>query len=140
MTVPMPDAPPRERHHSFRVQKRRDEVPGIRARVCEVLSTWELESLSDRAGLAVSELAANAVRHCRVTLALIEVSVYVDGAALFVEVRDPDRERAPQQREPSEDEESGRGLLLVDACADRWGVSYQEFSKGVWASFALPGR
>lgn len=35
--------------------------------------------------------------------------------------------------------ESGRGLLLVDALADRWGVAEERFPcKTIWAELRLP--
>ncbi|WP_435844381.1 ATP-binding protein [Streptomyces griseoflavus] len=38
-------------------------------------------------------------------------------------------ERLPDRQPPSPDAESGRGLLLVDALADRWGVPEDRFPR-----------
>ncbi|WP_443049434.1 ATP-binding protein [Streptomyces sp. NBC_00178] len=40
----------------------------------------------------------------------------------------------PAEREPCG--ESGRGLLIVEAAADRWGVRERDPGKVVWCAFA----
>jgi len=86
------------------------------------LAEWGAES--EPALHVVAELAANAVLHGRVpgrdfrlTLRLDEVGV------LRMEVTDARGDRNPRIKDPAGDgEESGRGLLLVEAYADGWGV------------------
>nr|WP_306938616.1 ATP-binding protein [Streptomyces phaeochromogenes] len=87
------------------------------------LAEWGAES--EPALHVVAELAANAVFHGRVpgrdfrlTLRLDEVGV------LRMEVADARGDRHPRIGDPAGDgEESGRGLLLVAAYADGWGVT-----------------
>ncbi|MFC8666049.1 ATP-binding protein [Streptomyces sp. NPDC057199] len=87
------------------------------------LVEWEAES--EPALQVVAELAANAVFHGRVpgrdfrlTLRLDEVGV------LRMEVTDARGDRHPRIKDPVGDgEESGRGLLLVEAYAEGWGVA-----------------
>lgn len=43
----------------------------------------------------------------------------------------------PQPRLAAEDEESGRGLLLVRALADDWGVRPTDQGKATWFSLGL---
>src|SRR5256885_2322567 len=50
---------------------------------------------------------------------------------LRVEVRDAAAGR-PERRDPSFDDLSGRGLLIVDELADRWGVDEAPPGKSVW--------
>lgn len=68
--------------------------------------------------LMVSELVTNAIRHaggpCELTLELTAGSVRVD-------VRDV-ATTPPQSRSPSPDDAFGRGLLIVSALADDWGI------------------
>lgn len=90
-----------------------------------------------------TELVSNAVRHCRVTLAEIEVVLSIRGSGLLLEVSDPDRDRLPGTR-PAEDSgdhpqgDGGRGLMLVAALSERWGHDVRPFTKCVWAYFLVP--
>ncbi|WP_210948981.1 ATP-binding protein, partial [Streptomyces sp. MK37H] len=60
----------------------------------------------------------------------------VTGPTLRIEVRDARVERMPTVRpvpEPGAPRECGRGLLLVEELADRWGVVPELIGKTVWA-------
>ncbi|MBW8800332.1 MAG: ATP-binding protein [Streptomyces sp.] len=82
----------------------------------------------------VAELAANAVTHGRVPGRDFRLTLYVIGDTLRIEVTDTRGDRLPYARETAPDGESGRGLLLVDALADRWGVAHGPAPrKTVWA-------
>ncbi|MFD7698576.1 ATP-binding protein [Streptomyces caelestis] len=91
--------------------------------------------------LIAAELTANAVRHGHVPgrdfhLRLTETE---DGA-LRIEVSDTRAESRPVAGAPAPDGESGRGLLLVAALADDWGVLPRPTGPGktVWAECAPP--
>ncbi|MET9294323.1 ATP-binding protein [Streptomyces sp. NPDC003077] len=82
---------------------------------------------SDTAALLVAELAANAVTHGRVPGRDFEVVVTLLGRTLRIEISDTRGEARPAtpdvpRTEPPPTAESGRGLLLVEALADRWNV------------------
>ncbi|HVE99419.1 MAG TPA: ATP-binding protein [Mycobacteriales bacterium] len=82
--------------------------------------------------LVVSELVTNAVRHASGAPVLV-----VDAGPTRVRVEVRDREPsvpAPRPAEP--DEESGRGLLIVAAVADEWGVEPDGSGKAIWAELA----
>ncbi|MDH6227837.1 ATP-binding protein [Streptomyces sp. MJP52] len=112
------------------------------------LHTWQVPaSVIERAELIVAELAANAALHghvdgrnFRLTLTY-ETDDANDAAAtptalLRIAVTDArgDRLPAPGPEPASPTAESGRGLLLVAALADRWGVApYPPSGKTVWA-------
>jgi anti-sigma regulatory factor (Ser/Thr protein kinase) len=88
--------------------------------------------------LVVSELAANAVRH---TLSGGErgwflVIVGFGEDLVRIEVLDQGGERAPRLRDATSQEEGGRGLLLVAACAKDWGVKNWPDGRSVWAELA----
>ncbi|MDT6985111.1 ATP-binding protein [Streptomyces lusitanus] len=86
----------------------------------------------------VAELAANAVTHGRVPGRDFRLAFYVVGDTLRIEVTDTRSDRLPRHQPPATDAESGRGLLLVEALADRWGVSEDRFPrKTVWAELRL---
>ncbi|ANH93256.1 hypothetical protein A8713_20565 [Streptomyces sp. SAT1] len=60
------------------------------------------------------------------------------GGTLRIEVSDTRGDRWPAPQEPDAVAESGRGLLLVEAFADRWGVTAGRFPlKTVWAELRL---
>ncbi|MFJ8083466.1 ATP-binding protein [Streptomyces sp. NPDC096205] len=103
----------------------------------EQLRTWGLPS--DPAAHIVAELAANAVTHGRVTGRDFRLTAYVVGTTLRIEVTDTRGDRNPVPQDPADDQESGRGLLLVAALADRWGVAEGPAPrKTVWAEVSLP--
>ncbi|CAM5660611.1 ATP-binding protein [Streptomyces griseomycini] len=102
----------------------------------DTLRSWGLPE--ERAGHVVAELAANAATHGRVPGRGFRLTLYVVGSTLRVEVTDTRGDRSPVLREPGAGAESGRGLLLVDALADRWGVGEGRFPrKTVWAEIDL---
>ncbi|UYQ63662.1 ATP-binding protein [Streptomyces peucetius] len=100
----------------------------------EALTAWEWGAGAGDVTLCVSELAANALVHGVPPGRgyLLRMWLYEQGCALRVEVHDSGYGR-PRVRRP--EGESGRGLLLVDALADRWGVGPREPGKVVWCEF-----
>jgi two-component sensor histidine kinase len=92
----------------------------------------------DPARQIVAELAVNAATHGRVRGRDFRLSLYVLAGTLRIEVTDTHGDRLPRLQEPTPDAESGRGLLLVEALADRWGVTSELFPrKTVWAELRL---
>ncbi|MEH0624495.1 MULTISPECIES: ATP-binding protein [Streptomyces] len=81
---------------------------------------------SDRAAAVVAELAANAVTHGRVPGRDFELRLSLPTGSLRIEVTDTRAERLPPRpgtvRPARPLDEGGRGLVLVDALADRWEV------------------
>ncbi|MGX1758952.1 ATP-binding protein [Streptomyces lydicus] len=85
----------------------------------------------------MSELVTNAVRHGSPAGHLILVRVIVNETLLRIEVHDAGESR-PRLQAPADDDASGRGLFLVDALADDWGVAPREgLGKVVWVAFKL---
>ncbi|MEU6574042.1 SpoIIE family protein phosphatase [Streptomyces sp. NPDC046805] len=110
------------------------------------------ERLADDAMIVVSELVTNAVVHAGTDLDL--VCHLEDTGALVIEVCDHHPSRAPRDhgterpyetaREhgtgtPYETPEYGRGLRLVAALAESWGVTYRTGAKTVWARLPAEG-
>ncbi|WP_316744437.1 ATP-binding protein [Streptomyces sp. MK7] len=90
----------------------------------------------------VAELAANAATHGRVPGRDFALLLYVVGDTLRIEVTDTRGDRLPHAHPVAADaeSESGRGLLLVDALADRWGViPGPPPRKTVWAEVTTTG-
>ncbi|MGW3724073.1 ATP-binding protein [Streptomyces sp. NPDC000851] len=112
------------------------------ARLARLLATEQLRSWGlplDPAAHIVAELSANAATHGRVAGRDFLVLLYVIGDTLRIEVTDTRADRLPHAEQPTSDAESGRGLTIVDALADRWGVAEGPAPrKTVWAEVALP--
>ena len=93
----------------------------------------------DPARQIVAELAANAVTHGRVPGRDFRLTMYVIGTTLRIEVTDTCGDLPPRPQHPSDNAESGRGLALVEALADRWGWDPGlRPRKMVWAEVVLP--
>jgi two-component sensor histidine kinase len=86
-----------------------------------------------RVALIVTELVTNSVKHAG---AAPELTLEWDGTRLRVEVFD-EGEGRPVLRNADMTATSGRGLALVDAVADRWGVIERDAGKVVWAELDL---
>ncbi|WP_435862834.1 SpoIIE family protein phosphatase [Streptomyces massasporeus] len=102
------------------------------------------DRLADDATLVVSELVTNAVVHAGTD---VEMECRLEGdtpdtAALVVEVSDHHPSRAPRGSEPEtphDTPEYGRGLRLVGALSEAWGITYRTGRKTVWARLPAGG-
>ncbi|MFI1796569.1 ATP-binding protein [Streptomyces sp. NPDC020379] len=126
----------------YRVRLREIEpetVTRMRSIVRNHLHLWGVGGESqpdvDNAQLVVSELLANVVRH---TDGVCELCLSLADGTLTIEVRDQSSE-LPVAHEPAESDESGRGLLLVQALAQSWEVTPYEVGKSIMVSLALSG-
>jgi PAS domain S-box-containing protein len=91
---------------------------------------WGLgHDVADTTALVVSELVTNAVLH---TGSALTVRLRPADHVLHVEVLDDDS-RPPRMRDPLDDEDSGRGLHLVEALSRRWGIRTLDTGKVVWS-------
>ncbi|MCX4584526.1 ATP-binding protein [Streptomyces sp. NBC_01481] len=109
------------------------------------LEHWGHPPTSDLSGtvaLLIAELAANAVRHGRVPGREFHLRLEARPCLIRIEVSDASPDRPPTgPPEPSPDDESGRGLLLVDVLASRWGATPRvPIGKTVWAEVAMASR
>ncbi|AXG80293.1 ATP-binding protein [Streptomyces paludis] len=85
--------------------------------------------------LVVSELVTNGIRYGSEPGDSVLVVLDVRPALVRVEVHDPVRRR-PRGRAVSHQRARGRGLFIVAALAERWGVEDRPFGKSVWAELA----
>ncbi|MET7645736.1 ATP-binding protein [Streptomyces sp. NPDC005426] len=111
------------------------EVADLRRVVRLHLRSWGLSDVVDAAEICVSELVANVIRHVgEGTPATLVVEM--NGTHLRVALRDPDTRVLPTLVRAAPDDESGRGMALLDAVSDRWGVVLGADSKLVWCDLA----
>ncbi|MFC7899398.1 ATP-binding protein [Streptomyces griseoincarnatus] len=108
-----------------------EEVARLRRAVEIYLKAWGLDDQVDAVQLCVSELVSNIVTHVGAgTPASLALST--GGERLRVEVHDPDSRALPTLVDAEADAEGGRGMALVAALADRWGVQVCEDHKVTW--------
>jgi hypothetical protein len=92
------------------------------------LERWGLEQYVDSALLLLSELVTNAFQHG--TGRQVDVRLSRTSSEVKIEVRGGPTHVLMAQT-PSPFEEHGRGLLLIDAIADAWGV---DAASWVWCT------
>lgn len=102
------------------------------------LRTWELSpDVTERAEQIVAELASNAALHGRVQGRDFRLALTLDTmtGVLRIAVADAKGGQIPVvPADSAADSESGRGLLMVAALADRWGTEpHPPGGKTVWA-------
>ena len=110
----------------------RSSAAAARSFVRRKLAEGGREDLCENAALLTSELVANAILHAR---SAVGITVRLGADGLRVAVLD-DNTEVPTKIEDRDELEGGRGLLLVDALADSWGVSRGESRKAVWFEVA----
>ncbi|MBG0820093.1 ATP-binding protein [Planomonospora sp. ID91781] len=112
---------------------------GSTASVCEArrfvtafLNGWPIVEAAE---LIVSELATNAVRHSASGRfgGRFLVTIHVGRDRLWLAVLDEGGPRTPEVLLDGQEDEGGRGLLLVSTLADSWGVDGDEQGRTVWA-------
>ncbi|UUA08725.1 SpoIIE family protein phosphatase [Streptomyces sp. CRCS-T-1] len=159
--APISEAPAQERARAHATLSGSSLAPGTaRALVRSALAEWTrlglpgtehlTDRLADDATLVVSELVTNAVVHAGTDVELECRLEDGDGddrdgkgtAALVVEVCDHHPSRAPRGGEPETPHdmpEYGRGLRLVGALSEAWGITYRTGRKTVWARLPAAG-
>ncbi|NUV61074.1 SpoIIE family protein phosphatase [Streptomyces sp. CAI-85] len=104
-----------------------------RAFLHKALDSWTCAAVAGDALLLLSETLTNAVQHAEGPLGL---HVHRTATDLTVEVSDRSPQ-LPQPRMAGQDEESGRGLILVRALATGWGVRPTDEGKTTWFTLRL---
>jgi GAF domain-containing protein/anti-sigma regulatory factor (Ser/Thr protein kinase) len=120
--------------HSFPLGDEPDAVPSARRLVREVLhgAALSAESLGDLE-VVVTELVSNALMYAGSPVLLrLEPTGSPTGSTVRIEVEDRSPV-APLRPLAGTDSMTGRGLALVSAMSDRWGVHPVAGGKVVWA-------
>ena len=115
-----------------------DSVPAARAALAHFEDRVAAAALYD-ASLCLSELVTNAVQHPDEDAGdELELALTLGDAALRVEVTDPGGGFQPQQ--PTEGDERGWGLFIVDQLSSRWGTTPGSDRTVMWFEVARDGR
>ncbi|GAA3810946.1 ATP-binding protein [Streptomyces chiangmaiensis] len=129
--IPSPLLGPRPNQYRMRLTVAEHSARHVRRIVRSFLHEWEMADLVDVVELAVTELVANVVRHVpdrHCTLLVLR-----QAAGVRVEVADGFSRLPPMPQAWPPDAEGGRGLLLLDAVVDKWGVEPgPSVGKTVW--------
>jgi anti-sigma regulatory factor (Ser/Thr protein kinase) len=111
-------------------------VPCFRLHSKAVALEWGLPSLAEDVELIVSELVTNAIRAAGLSYdggltAVVRLWLVSDLHCVLIRVWDPDTQM-PARRDAGPDEESGRGLMLVEHLCSEWGAYRKAGGKVVW--------
>jgi anti-sigma regulatory factor (Ser/Thr protein kinase) len=107
------------------------EVAALRRIIRIHLTHWGLPDLVDTAQLCLSELVSNVITHVGAGTPTT-LAVSVRDTNLRIEVRDPDARALPTLVSASIEAEAGRGMAMVNALTDRWGVILTDSGKATW--------
>jgi anti-sigma regulatory factor (Ser/Thr protein kinase) len=111
-------------------------VPYARQHARQVLQQWGLPGFSENAGLLVSELVTNAIQASPPAQRMPAVRLWLscDRSRLLIQVQDTSP-HPPAHLNAGNDDETGRGLRIVDAISTKWGWHTKEdhHGKTVWA-------
>ncbi|MFP3989797.1 ATP-binding protein [Streptomyces sp. E11-3] len=123
------------RHCTVELQALPSRIGQVRRIVSAQLRYWHLDPLIDVAALGVTELLTNVHRHARPDkMCTVEIELLLDRLTVSVHDHDP---RLPELRDAEPFATCGRGLAMVAAVSESWGVRPQGAAgKIVW--FTLP--
>ncbi|MEU9123362.1 SpoIIE family protein phosphatase [Streptomyces sp. NPDC048506] len=108
----------------------------VRSALRRALDQWRAGSIAHDVEVAASELIANALTHTE-SGALVSMEL-LPGTPRRIRLEVEDRSSQwPRRRSPGETATSGRGLLLVEALADRWGAEPRGAGKALWCEFVV---
>ncbi|MFJ4468627.1 ATP-binding protein [Streptomyces sp. NPDC089424] len=126
---------PAHRAHTFVLPATPESAGVARRAVRRTLTSWHIHADDvDNAVLVTSELVTNAVTHSGSER--IVCRLHLVGRRLRVEVEDQNLgSTLPASRQACPDDQNGRGLVLVEAVCDDWGVGPAPNRTGrvVWA-------
>ncbi|MGZ4467821.1 MAG: ATP-binding protein [Nocardioidaceae bacterium] len=123
-------------------------VPAVRRFVDEALTEWGCETFIDDVGLSVTELATNATLHSSSTFFEVELEAAPDVVrvavldkgtlpAEFIARRSCFEAPVDGNVDLDEETMTGRGLFIVSALADQWGIDDLPDGTRVWAEFGV---
>ncbi|MGN6330643.1 MAG: ATP-binding protein [Motilibacteraceae bacterium] len=134
--------PPRSRHYVLPATV--TSVTRARNDVRALLREWRLTAVEDDAALVVTELVGNAVRHGRGEVKMVvllhdhHLRLEVHDAGQVVPVAAVASARTTRPEHEQGHGENGRGLRIVEALTERWGIVEHGSGLLAWCEMALP--
>ncbi|MEV0277948.1 ATP-binding protein [Streptomyces sp. NPDC050610] len=124
------------RHCTVELQALPSRIGQVRRIVSAQLRYWHLDPLIDPAALGVTELLTNVHRHAEPDKqCTVEIILLIDRLTVSVQDHDP---RLPSLTGADECSTHGRGLALIDAVSESWGIRTREDGEGKAVWFTLP--
>ncbi|MEV0097239.1 ATP-binding protein [Streptomyces sp. NPDC050738] len=123
------------RHCTVELQALPSRIGQVRRIVSAQLRYWHLDPLIDQAALGVTELLTNVHRHAQPDkMCIVEIELLLDRLTVSVHDHDP---HLPTVRDADPLATCGRGLAMIAAVSESWGVRPEgPTGKVVW--FTLP--
>ena len=119
---------------NFYVPCDRRSAGRVRAMLRRLAPAWAFSAIIDTVELVASELVNNVVLHSQDHAWFC---VALDGQMVRLTTIDASGQK-PEPRTAGPADESGRGLMLVQALCFRFGVEHTSGGKRVWAEIARP--
>jgi anti-sigma regulatory factor (Ser/Thr protein kinase) len=118
-------------------------VPRARAYARQVLKEWDLPDVFDDLALILSELLTNAIQTMQATGCIKPIWLWLleSSAGVAMLVWDTSIS-TPRRGDASPDDESGRGMAIVDTLSTSWGwhiPALPHSGKVVWALYGITG-
>lgn len=105
----------------------------------ELLASGMSGEVVEDANVIVSELLSNALRHARpLPSGQVRVAWTCAADAVEVAVSDGGAMTEPRRSRPALSSLGGRGLGIVEALSERWGVEHEDGATTVWAIVRSP--
>ncbi|WUH99472.1 ATP-binding protein [Spirillospora sp. NBC_00431] len=105
----------------------------------ELVDSGVYETVVDDASVIVSELLSNALRHARpLPSGQVRVCWLRRGDILELEVSDGGAQTEPRRGPGTLSSLGGRGLGIVEALSEGWGVRHEDGATTVWAVLRAP--
>lgn len=125
------------RHCTVELQALPSRIGQVRRIVSAQLRYWHLDPLIDQAALGVTELLTNVHRHAEPDkTCTVEIELLLERLMVSVHDHDP---RLPVVHDAEPFETCGRGLAMVAAVSESWGVQPQgDDGKVVWFTLSAP--
>ncbi|WP_431041082.1 ATP-binding protein [Streptomyces sp. P1-3] len=126
------------RHCTVELQALPARIGQVRRIVSAQLRYWHIDALIDPAALCVTELLTNVHRHAEPDKqCTVEIVLMLDRLTVSVRDRDP---RLPRVCEADPVSTHGRGLTMVAAVSESWGMHAGDDGSGkvVWFTLAAP--
>lgn len=124
---------PEPRRIRVRLRPVPDACRQVRQLVVQACATWQASEMAATASLVATELVANVVRHAHTTM---EFTLGLRDNRICLTVRDGSR-LLPHPTDPSVTDAGGRGLRLIRALSQSWGVHPYADGKVVWTHLGV---